>query len=190
MDKQGLTIGEFSRAANIPYDSAYRIYKGKEPKNKIVIKRVTHFLLNNEDAILCEVNQVEDELLKSLDLSTQLTKAFAISDIVEGVKKGGKYEYLTKYKTASEVILEMYQAIVAGVWTVKLERCFVIKLPTGHYLKKIFRQGDKVLEWKERFDSDTVRSTNAEELERMYPEYKEFIKEQDEESLIRYNGEI
>lgn len=84
----------------------------------------------------------------------------------------------------------MYQAIVAGVWTVKLERCFVIKLPTGHYLKKIFRQGDKVLEWKERFDSDTVRSTNAEELERMYPEYKEFIKEQDEESLIRYNGEI
>lgn len=74
MDKQGLTIGEFSRVANIPYDSAYRIYKGREPKNKIVIKRVTHFLLNNEDAILCEVNQVEDELLKSLDLSTQLTK--------------------------------------------------------------------------------------------------------------------
>ena len=190
MDKQGLTIGEFSKIANIPYDSAYRLYKGREPRNKIVTRRIKRFLLNNEDAIICEVNQVEDELLKSLDLSTQLTKAYAISDIVEGVKKGGKYEYLTKYKTESEVILEMYQAITAGVWEVKIESCFVIKLPTGHYLKKIFRQGDKVLEWKERFDSDTVRSTSAEELERMYPEYKEFIKEQDEESLISYNGKV
>lgn len=190
MDKQGLTIGEFSRVANIPYDSAYRLYKGREPKNKIVIKRVTHFLLNNEDDILCEVNQVEDELLKSLDLTTQLAKAYAISDIVEGIKKGGKYEYLTKYKTSAEVIMEMYQAITSGVWSVKIESCFVIQLPTGHYLKKIFRQGNKVFEWKERFDSDTVRSTSAEELERMFPEYKEFIKEQDEESLISYNGKV
>lgn len=190
MDKQGLTVAEFSKAANIPYSNAYKIYKGSEPRDQKIIKKVTRFLLNNEDTILCEVNQVEDELLKSLDLSTQLAKAYAISDIVVGVKKGGKYEYLTKYKTSAEVVMEMYQAITSGVWTVKIESCFVIKLPTGHYLKKIFRQGNKVLEWKERFDSDTVRSTSAEELERMFPEYKEFIKEQDEESLISYNGKV
>lgn len=181
-DRTGLSLAAIAKQMGISYDTIYKLSKGTTPRKLSMQKKIESFF--KEFASITpnySLNMSEDKLLKSLTLVSSYHKALAIRDIVEKTEKGGEWEYLTKYRTRVEVISALFEAISNGYWSVKEQSCYVIQLPTGHYLKSVYKKGDRSFEWGEKFDVDTVQAPTAEELKRLYPEYEEFVREKEEE---------
>lgn len=158
------------------------ILKGGEVPDSVKEKVVN--MVDKEPEVLIELTKNEEYFITDGSIETfpdKINRISYLNYVLNSEKAGNNHfwkKLLTKNGTESKEdtdnqLERMVKAIFAGKWkVVEGDLPYMIKLPSGHYLTKMF---DGTTGWSLVQNTNTVVGSSKEELLKQYPEYEDFI---------------